>query len=103
MKLLSINGIKQLATKAISPKKAEVAAEASIKDGERMIANGQDAAAIQGRAMVKPYEKPQMEKANLTKENTKAASGGSERDWGDGYGDDDVVGEYNEMYNALWN
>jgi hypothetical protein len=98
---LSINAIKELATKAISPKKAEKAAEVSIKDGERMIANGQDAAAIQGRAMVKPYEKPQMEKANLTKENTKAASGGP-RDWGEDP-EDDVVNEYNEMYNTLWN
>ena len=45
-----------------------------------------------------------MEKANLTKENTKASSGGP-RDWGDDPIDDDFganASEYNEMYNTLF-
>ena len=86
---MAVEAIKALGQKFVSkinPKKAEKAAEVSIKDGERMIANGQDAAAIQGRAMVKPYQKPEMEKVNLKKENTQAASG----NWGDhGGGSDD--------------
>ena len=86
---MAVEALKSLGSKLgskISPKKVEKAADVSIKDGERMIANGQDAAAIQGKAMLKPYQKPEMEVINLEKEDTMAASG----NWGDhGGGSDD--------------
>ena len=86
---MAVEALKVLGSKLgskISPKKAEKAAEASIKDGEKMLATGQDAAAVQGKAMLKPYQKPEMETINLKEENTRAASG----NWGDhGGGSDD--------------
>lgn len=78
----------QIATKINMPK-AEKAAEASIiEGGERMLANGQDAAAMHGRTMLKTYKKPEIEVFNIKEEDTIAASGGG--NWGDhGGGADD--------------
>ncbi|MCR5265275.1 MAG: hypothetical protein K6E29_01610 [Cyanobacteria bacterium RUI128] len=76
---MAVEAIKALGQKfvsKISSKKAEAAAEVAIKDGEKALATAQDAAAVQGRAMVKPYVKPQMETANIRKESMQAASGG---------------------------
>ncbi len=80
MKLEMVNAVKNTVVNMVSPKKAEKAASVAIKDGERMIANGQDAAAAQGKAMLKPYVKPEMEVVEIKKSNLKAASDIGERD-----------------------
>lgn len=76
---MAIEALKAIGTKIaskISAPKAEKAASVAIKDGEKMMAAGQDAAAIQGKAMIKPYVKPEMKTTNIKKENMLAASGG---------------------------
>ena len=55
--------------------KAEAPVAHAVKGGEKLMAAGQDAAAVQGRAMVKPYVKPEMQVVKLEKENLRAASG----------------------------
>ena len=94
MAIEALKPIKTAVTRALSSNKSQKVAEATVKDGERMLANGQDAAAIQGRAMVKPFEKPSMEKANLKSQNTKAASGK------DKFGGDDLIDDGGGIYNA---
>lgn len=74
MKTQMITMVTNTIAKAFSPKKAEAAAEVAIKDGSKMLADGQKAADAQGRAMI-GYEAPKMGKVNLDKKNTKAASG----------------------------
>ena len=76
---MAIEALKAIGTKIaskISAPKAEKAANVAVKDGAKMMAAGQDAAAVQGRAMVKPYVKPEMKTAKIKQENMMAASGG---------------------------
>lgn len=58
----------------ISPKKAEKVAESTIKDGNKLMAAGQDASAIQGKAMIKEYKKPEIEIIKVDEADMKAAS-----------------------------
>ena len=76
---MAIEALKAIGTKlasTISAPKAEKAVSVAVKDGEKMIAAGQDAAAVQGRAMVKPYVKPEMKSIKVKQEQMMAASGG---------------------------
>jgi hypothetical protein len=90
MKAEAINSMKSVITNTIkSASKNEAVAKNTVKDGAKMIAVGQDAAAAQGKAMIKPYVKPEMEVIDMKKGNLKAASGYTGRnpledndDWG---------------------
>ena len=84
MKTISIQSVKNSVLSMISPKKADKMAATAIKDGEKLMAAGQDASAIQGKAMIRPYEAPEMRKVNLNRTKTQASSGGGGRDpWGE--------------------
>ncbi len=78
MKLVSMSAVKDLAIKALNPRKADLAAKEAVKGGEELMAAGQDASANYGKAMVSApkFEKPAMERANIKRCETKAASGG---------------------------
>jgi len=77
MKAEAIKSIGNVITRAISGSAKAEAAPVShaVKGGEKLMAAGQDAAAVQGRAMVKPYAKPEMTEVKMEKKNLKAASG----------------------------
>lgn len=76
MKTEAIKAMGNVMTNSIkSAVKAEAPVAHAVKGGEKLMAAGQDAAAVQGRAMVKPYVKPEMQVVKLEKENLRAASG----------------------------
>lgn len=76
MKTEAIKAMGNVMTNSIkSAVKAEAPVAKAVKGGEKLMAAGQDAAAVQGRAMVKPYVKPEMKVVKLEKENLRAASG----------------------------
>ena len=76
MKTEAIKAMGNVMTNSIkSAVKAEAPVAQAVKGGEKLMAAGQDAAAVQGRAMVKPYVKPEMQVVKLEKENLRAASG----------------------------
>lgn len=76
MKTEAIKAMGNVITNSIkSAPKAEAHVAKSVKGGEKLMAAGQDAAAVQGRAMVKPYVKPEMKVVELEKQNLRAASG----------------------------
>ncbi|MCM1265219.1 MAG: hypothetical protein NC200_03385 [Candidatus Gastranaerophilales bacterium] len=73
----------------------------SVKGGEKLMAAGQDAAAVQGRAMVKPFVKPEME-VKMEKQNLKAASGGGYDHGGDVDPTPDRGGSHRAWGHDLW-
>ena len=77
MKTVSIQAVKSSLLSMISPKKADKVAATAIKDGEKLMAAGQDASAMQAKAMIKPYEAPKMEQVNLNRTKTQGSSGGT--------------------------
>lgn len=103
---ISMKSISEFTTRMITPKKVEkAAAEVASKEGkEAALAIGQDARSIQGKAMLKAYEKPEMKEVKLKKENTKAASGegwdkGGEDDYGTG---GDLDSDFGSGSNSIW-
>ncbi len=78
MAIEAIRSIKTVIARTLNAKKAEAVATKTAKDGEALMAAGQDASANYNRAMVTAptYKKPSMEKANIGKTETRAASGG---------------------------
>ncbi|MCM1265927.1 MAG: hypothetical protein NC200_06980 [Candidatus Gastranaerophilales bacterium] len=75
MKTELMTTIKTVSSKITSAVKSKGSQEL-VKDGEKLISSAQDATAAQGKAMVKPYVKPEIKNVNLDKKNLKAASGG---------------------------
>ena len=108
MKAEGIKVIGNIVTNAIkSSSKSEAVAKETVKGGERLMAAGQDAAAVQGRAMVKPYVKPQMTEVKMEKQNLKAASGGGYDQGGDidptpDRGSSSIWGEDGARSHDLW-
>ena len=86
MKTEAIKAVSNVMSRAISSSaKAETsAASHAVKGGEKLMAAGQDAAAIQGKVLVKKaYVKPEMTEVKMDKQNLKAASGGGYDGGGD--------------------
>ena len=90
MKTDAIMSIKNVISSAMrkSASGRKVAAENTIKDGERLMSAGQDAVAAQNKAMIsKVYTKPEMKVNEMNKRELKAASDGYGRPgYDDGYG-----------------
>lgn len=90
MKTEIVGAVKDVATRILSrPARKEAAAVTNtVKDGEKLMAAGQDAVAAQNKAMV--YVKPEMDVVKMDKQNLKAASGGyGNYDRGSSYGGSD--------------
>ena len=75
MAVEAIKAIGQKFVSKINSKSAEKAATVAVKDGEKALATAQEAAAVQGKAMVKPYIKPQTTDIKVKQTNLMAASG----------------------------
>ncbi len=108
MKTEAIKAMGNVMTNSIkSAVKAEAPVAHAVKGGEKLMAAGQDAAAVQGRAMVKPYVKPQMTEVKMEKQNLKAASGGGYDQGGDidptpDRGSSSIWGEDGARSHDLW-
>ena len=83
---MKIQAIKSAMLSVISPKKAEKMATNVIKDSESL-SKGLEAKAAEGRAMVRPYEAPEMKEVKLNRTKTMASSGENDNPggWGDYY------------------
>ena len=103
MKTGIITAAKQTISQFISPKKAEKVATNVIKEsGAAKLESAQDAMASQGKAMVKPYVKPNMEVAKVEEKNMRASS--DRWDGGDESGRDDYRGSRysNDIWDEGW-